>query len=442
MESTETGAWAIEQIGPNAWKVKRDPETHAITTAYLPGTGPLTHVTVRATKEGFKALLPDGSGMDVVAEGPDFDTVRAVALSEIARHVGSYDAFTRDGYVFEGTDKAFVAAAKKAVEGLGEPAYSLEGIRSDPQVLALAQSLGLSKEKWAGLTMEVHKALAPALEAYVVNIHERAEGLDPSGGWISLPLPDDDVDRFLAEKAGAAQDTERGYMPDGTRADTVYEEYAIQDSSAGPVLRGMGFSPGDYDDLHRLNLLAKQVEALPASSLDALDAYCGYDPPRGAYSLMNLIEQADEIPFYPYDYDGAYEADAFGQTCVQQCSNEENLGYTILEGSEIKAFLEGRDAFMYFDVERYGRDAAINYFTLTGSGFLDNQGAGIDLGHYSDQELKERIEERYDAYSKAALGLYPGPDRGFEEALSSAEERAGREKAAVQAPSERGLQER
>lgn len=42
---------------------------------------------------------------------------------------------------------------------------------------------------------------------------------------------------------------------------------------------------------------------------------------------MNLIEQADDIPFYSWGYDGAYDKDEFGNMIYTTMSPEKNYGY-------------------------------------------------------------------------------------------------------------------
>lgn len=51
--------------------------------------------------------------------------------------------------------------------------------------------------------------------------------------------------------------------------------------------------------------------------------------------LMNLIEQADEIPFYSWEYDGAYDKDEFGSMIYTTMSPEKNYGYEMVEQTDL-----------------------------------------------------------------------------------------------------------
>lgn len=158
--------------------------------------------------------------------------------------------------------------------------------------------------------------------------------------WISLPKTSEEISDFLS--AHGLQDPE-------------HEEIYISDYDGVPFgLTGL-FS--EFTWLEDLNMLARQMEEREGAVekvQGALD--CGIDGPESVIGLMNWIEQADEIPYYAYDYTGAYARDEWGQTCIERLSADENYGYTVLEDTDLMRMLEkDSDAMSAFDVERYGR---------------------------------------------------------------------------------------
>ena len=129
---------------------------------------------------------------------------------------------------------------------------------------------------------------------------------------------------------------------------------------------------------------------------EILDTGC--DAPENIIELMNLVEQADEIPFYSYEYSDMFHKDSWGQTCLERLSNEENFGYTLLEGSPLMELLEQNSAAMSaFDVGEYGRQVAESgNVSLTEQGYIDYAEDMPDLDYYSREELVEMIAEEWD----------------------------------------------
>lgn len=110
------------------------------------------------------------------------------------------------------------------------------------------------------------------------------------------------------------------------------------------------------------------------------------------------MEQADEIPFYSYEYSYMFNKDSWGQTCLERMSNEENYGYTLLEGTPLMELLEqNSEAMSAFDVGEYGRQCAENsYVSLSDHGYLDNSQDMPDLDYYCREELVEMIAGEWD----------------------------------------------
>lgn len=181
--------------------------------------------------------------------------------------------------------------------------------------------------------------------------------------------------------------------------DAQHEEIYISDYDGIPFGFNYGTIFSEYTHLDDLNLLAKQMELRPdAVELvqEVLDTGC--DAPENIIELMNLVEQAYEIPFYSYEYSDMYNKDSWGQTCLERLSNEENYGYTLLEGTPLMELLEqNSEAMSAFDVGEYGRQCAENgYVSLSDHGYLENTQDMPDLDHYSREELVEMIAEEWD----------------------------------------------
>lgn len=201
--------------------------------------------------------------------------------------------------------------------------------------------------------------------------------------WITLPKTDEEIQQFLKENE---------------LQDPMHEEIYISDYDGIPFGLNHGGVFSEYTSLDDLNLLAKQMELRPDEAErveEALETGC--DAPSNIIELMNLIEQADDIPFFSYDYSGISNKDQWGETCLERCSAEENYGYTLLEGTELMEMLEqNSEAMSAFDVGEYGRQCAENsYVSLAENGYLVNTMDMPDLDYYSRDELKEMIEDEW-----------------------------------------------
>ena len=202
--------------------------------------------------------------------------------------------------------------------------------------------------------------------------------------WITLPKTDAEIQQFL---------TDNGLQ------DAQHEEIYISDYDGIPFGFNYGTIFSEYTDLDDLNLLAKQMELRPDAVervQEVLDTGC--DAPENIIELMNLVEQADEIPFYSYEYSYMFNKDSWGQTCLERMSNEENYGYTLLEGTPLMELLEqNSEAMSAFDVGEYGRQCAENsYVSLSDHGYLDNSQDMPDLDYYCREELVEMIAGEWD----------------------------------------------
>lgn len=224
------------------------------------------------------------------------------------------------------------------------------------------------------------------ITVYVANLGRYNEGC-LVGGWITLPVPQTKLDTFLKETVGLELDSHIAYEK-GLRGERVYEEYAIHDYEYNGGLEALGYTPSEYTNLDDLNILAATlVSQSPAASEFEAIRLCAEQNAMdsGPLDYANLVLQADEIPFYGYDFEEIQYADTW--------TNEEKLGRTLLEGSPIINTLNAANLLDYFDFERYGSDHAHNC-TLADEGYLDCAADFPDLDFYDEDELKEMAADQ------------------------------------------------
>ena len=216
---------------------------------------------------------------------------------------------------------------------------------------------------------------------YVANLGKYNEG-ESVGAWLELPVSQAELDRFLSERLGLELDPQVAFEK-GMRGEPVYEEYAIHDTDIS--IPDLDIDVSEYSNLSDLNILAATLADHQEVNLEAV-SLCADQIASDITPLQyaNLIIQADEIPYYSYDFFGIEHSGTW--------SNEEKFGYTLLEDSPVREYLEEHDMFGYFDVEKYGRDNSQNC-TLTDDGYLDNAADFPDVDFYDRDELKEIIED-------------------------------------------------
>lgn len=193
--------------------------------------------------------------------------------------------------------------------------------------------------------------------------------------WITLPKTDEEIRRFLAEHR---------------LQDPMHEEIYISDYDGIPFGLDYGGIFSEYTSLDDLNLLAKQMQLNP-DAVERVEAAlgCGCDEPTSIISLMNWIEQADEVPYYSYSFDGM-------ENC-RSISAEEKYGYTKAERTGDYRYLEKRGLHQYFNFEEFGAaDSHSGYVVLGEDGYIDTQHSMPDESYYSRDELQEQIEQAWD----------------------------------------------
>lgn len=241
---------------------------------------------------------------------------------------------------------------------------------------------------------------ANGISVYVANLGKYNEG-ELVGSWITLPVPEAELERFLREEVGLELDPQVAFEK-GQRGEKVYEEYAIHDYEFDKGLKAIGYRPDEYEPLEDLNILAalmvdKTDDYLTAVRL-TLEQECSYSSLEAA----NLVSQADKIPFYGYCFQGIEYADTW--------SNEEKLGRTLLEYSPLMETLENNGIEDYFDFESYGEDHSYD-LVLDDEGYLDLAQDFPDLDYYHKDELKDLIEDKFEGFFDKDSGATNGPDR-------------------------------
>lgn len=220
------------------------------------------------------------------------------------------------------------------------------------------------------------------MEVYVANLGKYNEG-ELVGGWVSLPRPKAELDAFLRDTVGLELDAYKGFEA-AMRGEVVYEEYAIHDFDI-TGLPGLDTSSIEYASLDALNALAALAGTLNEDDLERVAAMAECDGSLSPLEYANLAAQADEIPFYPYDF--------FGSERAENWSNAEKLGYTLTEESLAIKMLEEEGMGDFFDFERYGESMSQELMAMD-NGYLDCAGEIPDSDRYTLEELKEIAARR------------------------------------------------
>lgn len=199
--------------------------------------------------------------------------------------------------------------------------------------------------------------------------------------WITLPKTEAEIRDFL--HLNQLQDSQ-------------HEEIYISDYDGIPFGTRLLFN--EFCHLEDLNLLAKQLVTANPADLEKVGAWIqANDTPESLVGLMNLIEQADDIPFYSWGYDGAYDKDEFGNMIYTTMSPERNYGYEMVEqNEELKHILDSSSQIeSAFDYEKYGRAYTEGgEVTVLEDGYIDNCADGPDEDYYDRDELVSLIGDR------------------------------------------------
>ncbi|OZG59907.1 antirestriction protein [Bifidobacterium lemurum] len=201
------------------------------------------------------------------------------------------------------------------------------------------------------------------ISVYVANLGKYNEG-ELKGGWITLPVEPDDLDRFLSETVGVGA--------------AGYEEYAIHDWEGDGLVALSGMKIDEHVDLNDLNVAAAILKEQGADVAAMLDHAAEQANASGPLAYASLALQADDIPFSAYD---APEG-------VLYASLEEKFAYSCAETDEdLKEAIDGKWG-PYLNLAAIGRDLAMN-MTLTDDGYFDDAQDYPDPDYYSREELYE-----------------------------------------------------
>lgn len=107
--------------------------------------------------------------------------------------------------------------------------------------------------------------MADILKVYVANLGKYNEG-ELVGDWISLPVENEELEKFLSEKVGIELDPEAAFEK-GMRGENVCEEWAIHDYES-PFFDSID----EYANIYLLNERAEQIADLNAYELKSLEA--------------------------------------------------------------------------------------------------------------------------------------------------------------------------
>lgn len=187
------------------------------------------------------------------------------------------------------------------------------------------------------------------------------------GGWIDLPQSPEKIDE---------------YLKDVVKVDNEHEEYEIADVDEMPF----PYSSIQWSDLHKLNDLAIIYSTLTEDRKDAIHAHLEMDGEEyyAIEELINICMQADDIEYYPYNFEGLENN--------QRCSENLKLGYTMAETTGLYYELQKMRILDYFDFEKYGESYTYDNYVTFSKGYLITEYA-VTLDYYSSEQIKEKVNE-------------------------------------------------
>ena len=197
---------------------------------------------------------------------------------------------------------------------------------------------------------------------------------------------------YLENRGAYVQNKSRGHWVDfpvplerlaGIRAEIGGEEQIILDYDIPEKYAFLQDAVSEYSNLEQLNLAGAILQRLSEQSLEAVEAYAASGGSLGLLELMNLMVQADDIPYFPYQFEGIENAG--------ELSPEEAYGYMKVgnQMQELQEMLGKHGMEEYLDYEAIGRDAGMNgEAALYDKGYVDMAADGPDLVLYTMDELK------------------------------------------------------
>lgn len=204
--------------------------------------------------------------------------------------------------------------------------------------------------------------MAKVFSAYIDNLGAYVAG-NSRGGWADFPMPPERLAEIRAEIGGEEQIVLDYDIP---------EKYAFLHDVVS-----------EYSNPEELNLTGAVLQRMDGQKLEAVEAYAASQSSLTLPELMNVMVQADGIPYYPYQFTGMEN--------TEDVSAEKAYGYTVVENSmqELQDMLGKHGMEGYLDYEAIGHDAVMNgHVDLYENGYMDLTADGPDLNLHTVDELK------------------------------------------------------
>jgi len=227
---------------------------------------------------------------------------------------------------------------------------------------------------------------------WVANLAEYNSGND-IGRPITLPAPVSEVEQFMSKVVGVGPDA---------------GEHIILDMQNLPFMQGArGY--WEHENVFDINDIALQIKCMTDSELEAAETYVNYRGDASALEALNACLQADEITYYPFNWerrtdDSEYAAIHNGMT------DYEKLGEALLEGHpELSAALKDPCLAGYFDIESYGRNESC-HVSFGQNGYLELDVEQPKLDEYTREEASAAVRENLvnSGYADLAESMYDG----------------------------------
>jgi hypothetical protein len=204
------------------------------------------------------------------------------------------------------------------------------------------------------------------------------------GAWITLPVTNEELNKFLKEKVLIGTKDVFG---------VEYEEFGIFDTDEydNTLFKKLGLDVGEHTGLFGLNDLAKICSTLSDRQVEALSGYLDIDSTKNIYKIANYALQVDDISLYQFDSD-----------LPEHWSDAEKLGYTFASCGDLYSLLETHDIVNYFNFESYGRDIAQDA-TFTENGWIWDTNPSLDPERYDLSEISDIADKRFKEHQAKEL---------------------------------------
>lgn len=210
------------------------------------------------------------------------------------------------------------------------------------------------------------------IEIFVGNLARYTEGV-LDGRWLALPMQQKELDAALNEISKNGRD-----------------ELILMDRFVRSDCTCLGELVGEWSNINDINTIASLIED---GLSPAVDFFAAISDISTLEELANIILQEERIPFYEYAFEDADDPEV-----MDRLSNEEKMGYTMIEQDEkLKRQLEmltvgGVPLIAYIDVNAIGRGLSLSgYVDLCEYGYINKTEKGPDLSLYKMEEFTKSI---------------------------------------------------